>query len=116
MREKSGIDAALCVSLAVVPAAEDVCPAAGIAAAVATATTRRKSRCIYIGHLPFMSIARPDPAAHFLFWHSPDEPQTDSDDRRFLVRKHDQRLQYFCCAQVRFWRCVTSNAGPHGAA
>jgi hypothetical protein len=33
-----------------------------------------------------------DPAAHFLFWHSPDEPQTDSDDRRFLVRKHDQRF------------------------
>jgi hypothetical protein len=49
-----------------------------------------------------MSIARPDPSAHFLFWHSPNEPQTDSDDRRFLVGKHDQRLQYFCCAQVRF--------------
>jgi hypothetical protein len=31
---------------------------AGIAAAVATATKRRKSRCIHIGHLPFMSVAR----------------------------------------------------------
>src|SRR5260370_9007157 len=85
---------------------------AGIAAAVAIATNRRNSRCIYIGNLPFMSIARPDPAAHFLFWHSPNEPQTDSDDRRFLVRKHDQRLQYFCCAQLRSWPASPDFPGP----
>jgi hypothetical protein len=33
---------------------------AGIAVVVATATNRRKPRRIYIGHLPFMSVARPD--------------------------------------------------------
>src|SRR5207244_13619278 len=65
MREKSGIDAALCVSLPAGPAAEVGCAMAGIAAAVATATNRRNSRCIHIGHLPFMSVARPDPAAAF---------------------------------------------------
>jgi len=36
---------------------------AGSAAAVATAEHRRKYRRIHIGHLPFMSVTGPDPAA-----------------------------------------------------
>src|SRR5262249_60986591 len=62
-REKSGIDAAPRVWLTTGPAAVVVCAMAGIAATVATVTKRRKSRCMDIGRLPFMSLACPDPAA-----------------------------------------------------
>jgi hypothetical protein len=58
--EKFGIDAALCFSLLAGPAAEGVCAkvgiVAGIAATVTTATKRRKSRCVRIGHLPLKGI------------------------------------------------------------
>jgi hypothetical protein len=53
-RRRMGLEAAPCVS--VVPAPESVCPAAGMAIAATTATVERKSRCRYIGHLPFTSI------------------------------------------------------------
>src|SRR5262249_41023243 len=58
-REKSGIDAAPRVWLTTGPAAVVVCAMAGIAATAAAATKRRKSRCMYIGRLPFMRVARP---------------------------------------------------------
>jgi hypothetical protein len=55
-----GIDATLCFSVPAGSAAEGVCAkvgmVAGIAATVTTATKRRKSRCIRIGHLPLISI------------------------------------------------------------
>jgi hypothetical protein len=46
MREKSGMDAALCVALFAAPAVGAVsCPKAGVAAA-ANAANKRKSRCL----------------------------------------------------------------------
>ena len=83
------------------PTAEGVCAMAGIAAAVATATTRRKFHCENIGHLPFMNIARPDPTAYLLLLHSPDAFLTDNHVRRFLVPKHG--VSGIFAAQVRFW-------------
>src|SRR3954467_15054452 len=47
-----GIDTAPDVSLPPGPAAESVCAKAGIAAAVVTAASKRKARCINIGHSP----------------------------------------------------------------
>src|SRR5215472_9784303 len=59
-REKFGMDAAL--SLPAGAATEGVCAMAGIAAA-ATATNRRKSRCMHIGYLPLMSAGSVPAAA-----------------------------------------------------
>src|SRR5439155_6877796 len=47
-REKSGIDAALWVSLPAGPAAGGVCAGAGVAATVANVTKARKIRCLFI--------------------------------------------------------------------
>src|SRR5271169_2663486 len=47
MPEKFGIDAALCVPLFAGPTAgATVCPKAGVAAAAANVTNKRKSRCL----------------------------------------------------------------------
>src|SRR5215471_3837488 len=50
-REKSGIAAALCVSLPPDPTVEGVCATAGNTAAAVIAANRREFRCLYIGHL-----------------------------------------------------------------
>src|SRR5438552_244370 len=65
MREKSGMDAAPCVSVAAGPVTEGACVIAGIAANATIATERRKSRFQYIGHLPHVETdyGRGDPDA-----------------------------------------------------
>jgi len=65
---------------------------AGLAAAVAIAATRRKFRCVNIGHFPFMNIARPDPAAASFACTRQTHPGTDRHVRRFLVQKHSIRF------------------------
>jgi hypothetical protein len=47
MREKSGMDVALCVALLAAPTAEAAfCPKAGVVAAAANDANKRKSRCL----------------------------------------------------------------------
>jgi hypothetical protein len=49
MREKSGIDAALCMALVAAPTPGAAsCPKAGVAAAAVNVATKRKSRCLCI--------------------------------------------------------------------
>jgi hypothetical protein len=65
MPEMLGIDAALCFSVPAAGTAEGVCAMAGIAAIVAMATKRRKSRCVCIGRLLSMNVSSRDLAGHF---------------------------------------------------
>src|SRR6516225_1478344 len=55
MREKSGMDEALCVALLGAPTAGVAsCPKAGVAAAAANNANKRKSRCLCIAQLPLV--------------------------------------------------------------
>src|ERR1700730_8766884 len=74
MPEKSGMDAADCVPLSAGPiAGAATCPHAGVAAAAANVTDRRKTRCLYMTipfvfardalPRPFGSMLRPGPVA-----------------------------------------------------
>src|SRR5580704_15947002 len=53
MRERSGMDAALCVALLAAAGAAS-CPKAGVAAAAANVASKRKCRCLCIAQLPLV--------------------------------------------------------------
>jgi hypothetical protein len=65
MPDKFGIDAECCAWLPAGPPGEGACAkvgiVAGIAATVAAATKRTKLRCMSIGQLPLMRVARRNP-------------------------------------------------------